>query len=631
MSGKKRKAKQRQSAPAAQSTPTTSEDEPTQQTVARFAGLGLVFAALGLALWLLQRTWLKWADVLVDYGRELYVPWRISEGDVLYRDIAYFNGPLSPYWNALWFGLFGTGFTVQVGVNLALLGVLAFFFHRLLTKLGSSVAAGLTLCFALPVFVFGHRTGIGNYNFVSPYSHEMTHGLLLAIVSLGLALRADPVAKEKRRSLIVLGVALGLLFLTKAEIFAATAAGVATMLGAQLFAAKASGAAWRSALLGVLAPTLAVPFVAFLLLAISMPISLAGWSVLGSWTGIFGTEVSSLKIYQVGMGTDDPSMRIGVMGDALRVLLVAFVPGFVLDLALPAGRKKIIGWLLAAAVSAGTFFVWRKAQVDPSRLAQPLPLVLLAITIVLALRVRSAADAAHERTAVARLGFSIFALAMLGKMILNPRFEHYGFVLALPAMSVLILTMTTWLPAWMRSRGGSGLLVAASAVGVCSAVAWDSWQGTEAMLARKKYEVGEGRDKILSESRGFYVQEVLKQIDQRFDEDAELLVFPEGVSINYWSRRKSPVGYTNYMPAELILYGEEAILAELEEAPATGVILIHKDTTEYGFPLFGADYAQSLMKWARENYSQSWWDSRNGVPLQTGTQFGTAILERNAD
>ena len=54
-------------------------------------------------------TWRGWADPLVDFGRELYVPWRLAEGERLYLDIAWFNGPLSQYWNALWFRIFGTG------------------------------------------------------------------------------------------------------------------------------------------------------------------------------------------------------------------------------------------------------------------------------------------------------------------------------------------------------------------------------------------------------------------------------------------------------------------------------------------------------------------------------------------
>ena len=50
----------------------------------------MVFAAL---LWW---SWRRWPDPLVDFGRELYVPWRINAGQVLYRDLASLFGPLSP-------------------------------------------------------------------------------------------------------------------------------------------------------------------------------------------------------------------------------------------------------------------------------------------------------------------------------------------------------------------------------------------------------------------------------------------------------------------------------------------------------------------------------------------------------
>ena len=68
----------------------------------RLAGpLTIALAGAAMLAW----TWGTWPNVLVDFGRELYVPWRLTEGEVLYRDIAYFTGPLSPYLNALWFRL----------------------------------------------------------------------------------------------------------------------------------------------------------------------------------------------------------------------------------------------------------------------------------------------------------------------------------------------------------------------------------------------------------------------------------------------------------------------------------------------------------------------------------------------
>ena len=45
-------------------------------------------------------SWRTWPDILVDFGQELYVPWRLTQGEALYRDIAWVGGPLSQYGNA---------------------------------------------------------------------------------------------------------------------------------------------------------------------------------------------------------------------------------------------------------------------------------------------------------------------------------------------------------------------------------------------------------------------------------------------------------------------------------------------------------------------------------------------------
>jgi hypothetical protein len=72
-----------------------------RSSAATFALHVVVFAVL--AGW----SWRKWPDPLIDFGRELYVPWQITGGKVLYRDIASLFGPLSPYVNALWMRMFG--------------------------------------------------------------------------------------------------------------------------------------------------------------------------------------------------------------------------------------------------------------------------------------------------------------------------------------------------------------------------------------------------------------------------------------------------------------------------------------------------------------------------------------------
>ena len=50
--------------------------------------LAVLSAGVAMLVW----TWGTWLDVRVDFGGEVYVAWRIAEGDVGYRDVAYFTG-----------------------------------------------------------------------------------------------------------------------------------------------------------------------------------------------------------------------------------------------------------------------------------------------------------------------------------------------------------------------------------------------------------------------------------------------------------------------------------------------------------------------------------------------------------
>ena len=73
-----------------------------------------------LQIALIWWSWGRWLDPLIDFGRELYLPWQITDGRVLYRDLASFNGPLSPYVNALWFAIGGTSLRTLVIANACL-------------------------------------------------------------------------------------------------------------------------------------------------------------------------------------------------------------------------------------------------------------------------------------------------------------------------------------------------------------------------------------------------------------------------------------------------------------------------------------------------------------------------------
>ena len=184
--------------------------------IQRWTGpVAIVVAGFVMAYW----SWRAWPDVLVDFGRELYVPWQLAEGKILYTDIAYLNGPLSPYLNAFWFQIFGVSILTLALCNICLLAVLVGLVFHLFNRISGRLAASCACLTLVTVFAFGQLISVGNYNFVCSYSHELTHGLILCTATITCLS-----SYHRRRRLLWMvgaGLALGLTFLTKVEVFLA--------------------------------------------------------------------------------------------------------------------------------------------------------------------------------------------------------------------------------------------------------------------------------------------------------------------------------------------------------------------------------------------------------------------------
>lgn len=586
---------------------------------------GLVLALLGCACLplLLWRGWGAWNDVLVDFGRELYVPWRLSEGEVLYRDIAYFNGPLSAYFNGAVFAVFGASLRALTIVNALLVALTGWLLHRRVAAVGGPIAAGAALVVFLVVFACGHFPGLGNYNFLAPYSHELTHGLLLGLLAYGAALRGSRAAGERWAALA--GLALGLVFLTKAEALIGAAGAVGWLF---LLRWKSEGAPRRVALL--FGGALVAPLVACGLLATAMPFGEALRGTLGSWVGVFGSDTAEGLFYQRAMGLDAPGRNLEDMFLSLGYALLVVLPAFAIDRFTgrqsPRARFAVAAVVTAAiaavvATRSGEILFW-------FHLTRCLPLVALGALVYAS--ARALRGAAGERDAWSeRAGFALFGLLMMAKVLLVVTVAHYGFALTLMGALVFLVVCLEWLPALAgEGRGPArGIVLRGATLGAVGAAIFGFWSLSGAAFAQKTVTVGRGADAFRSEPvppRGPGVELLLAQIESRMGPEQTLLVLPEGIMINYLARRRTPTRHINFMPPELELFGEQEILAELRAQPAAALALVHKDTSEYGFPLFGIDYGQRIIRWAQRRYQYDWnWGEQ---PLQPGTRFGVGFL-----
>jgi hypothetical protein len=131
-------------------------------------------------------TWAHWGDITIDCGREVYVPWVLSEGKRLYRDVWYPYGPFAPYFNALLYSLFGAKLSVLywAGSLSALVSAL------LLVQLGnrvSTIAGGWAAGTILLVETLVPGTP---FAFPLPYSFSAVYGCVTTCLFVTFAMEA---------------------------------------------------------------------------------------------------------------------------------------------------------------------------------------------------------------------------------------------------------------------------------------------------------------------------------------------------------------------------------------------------------------------------------------------------------
>ena len=196
----------------------------------------------------------------------------------------------------------------------------------------------------------------------------------------------------------------------------------------------------------------------------------------------------------------------------------------------------------------------------------------------------------------------VWAVAMTAKMVLNLHIFHYGFALAMPATLVGIVLLIGWLPAWIDRIGGCGWVLRSAAVATLLVVIWAHGHAFALYWSRKTIIVGNGGDAFLADPRGKIIDRVVSYLNASVPPGATLAVMPEGLTVNYFSRRENPTGQLNFTPPAIIMYGEDQMLAAVQAHPPDYLLLTNIDASEYGATAFGVDYAMKLTAWLDKNY-----------------------------
>ncbi len=564
-----------------------------------WAGAGLIAV---LALLMFAWRWERWGAFMIDTGRELYVPWRILKGEVLYKDLAWFNGPLSPYVNAFLFFLFGTGIKTLVLPNFLLLLSFTFFLYKVVAGKAGNTAATVCAVLFLTSFALGQLLIYDLFNYLLPYSYCATYGFYSSVLSVYFFSRGFSEGKPRR--FVAGGFFLGLTYLTKPELF--LAAFIADIFFLWLTTNPRQGkGGLKSLLLPSLPAFLVPPALAFLFLLASASLQAALKGIAGGWLHAFNPKLSSLYFYRRVMGILDPMKSLGTMGLSLvcygivfgAIYGVSFLPGV-----LKVKRRTVTGALLLA-LALPVLLLWR--HIPFLKVLRPLTVILLVVFLFKFQACLKEWKAGRQgATHAIEAGWALFSLALLAKIFLNVNFYDYGFYLAVPGTMILVIILLERIPKLVQKRGGDPTVFKAGAIAIISVIIIYHLYLSAYNISFKDTRFGWGADALMIEKGEAYLAENLEEYIQTHTRENEpFLVFPEGVMLNYLFRRPTPTPFYNFMPPDIIMFGEENIIKALKKNKPRFSVLLPKYMPEYGVKEFGRGYAEKLHKWLTKNYT----------------------------
>ena len=574
-------------------------------------------------------SWQRWADISIDFGVELYVPWQLAKGKILYLDIWQLYGPFSQYFNSMIFRVFGVSLMNLALFNILLIVVMGYVLYRIFLELADNVTAITIVAFFLSVFAFSQYVGCANYNYVCPYSHELTHGILFSFVSIYFFMKY--VNKRSPALLFLIGILTGAVLLTKAEVFfalfCAIAAGlVCLMVIDRLRIAEIIKIA-AIYVIGLLLPTI------FFLIYFSrymQPLSALSTMML-QYNILSERTMTSQKFIMWVLGFDNPVYNLKMLLMAAEVYIGVFilygVSSFLPNRIKTNSLKKIAMALIILALIMSAPFIIK--NINWLEIGRPLPVFTLLFGIYVFIKMASSARTPQKMKSLLPLFvLSILSFTILFKMILNSHLFHYGFVLAMPATLLLVMTLLYQIPDFFGRLFGNKYFIRLVGLILVAIIMAAHIGLTKNIYDKKTFLFSSGADAMKTWDprllpQGECGRRALEQIEKIIGKNETFVAFPEGVLYNYLSRRDNPTPYYDFKPVPVGIWGKQYLRA-LTGNPPDYVLLIERNTSDCGPRYFGHDYAFDIYSWIKDNYKIIY---QIGYPL-SGAGYGVAIAKR---
>jgi hypothetical protein len=539
-------------------------------------------------------SWQRWANPVIDGGREMSTPLRLLNGEQIYSGVYYLYGPVAPFFNAFLYRVFGATLdTLYIaGITCGLL--LVFLIFHLGRRFMSTFEAMLAAAAVLLLCVFKQRG-----NMIFPYSYAALYGTVLGV--LALAAQLNYVRSAARRSLWIAGLLSGLTLCCKLEFGFAAVASLAVVA-----TSSRRGERLRTAGI-VLLSTLTFPVLIYGFLLTHIP---AGAIVKDTFLlpGHIPPELMYFNRLKLGMNNPGRTFRelmsavallCGAGGlTALAGIRMAGESIFSAPLAQSARRIWWIlgicdGFLILHVLIFGTHW-----DLNPFR---ALPLLFLWMVGYLLIKLSKEGSDASNREL---LLLSVYSLAVLARVFIRiPAGGSYGAGLVPVPLLLFVYMATADLPIFPISAAAARcrrrmILVSLSIAFAAVAVVL-TWRQVNTPHRPLHSARGELR---LPATHISAMAQALEFIARESRPGEYLAAFPEGSSLNFLSNRPVPFRYEITTPGFLSREEEQRMIRQMDEKQVRFIFFLNRPTTEFGPSIFGVDYCRTIGEWIDSNY-----------------------------
>lgn len=509
-----------------------------------------------------------YGNILLDVGREVYYPQQILSGKVLYKDLFNIYGPFSYLVNALLFKVFGTKLSVlHTSGVLCAAGIVCGIYltaRKFLTEF---------LSFSLGLFtIAGGICAYHLFNFTFAYSQGMVWGLLAFVYSLLFLVKYVDTSCEPSREACEKNVKF--LYLASFLSGAAVCCKYDFLLYSVVVFCVIFACRNLKIILKALGAFATIPLICFGVLFWQ------GLSVedLRNFAAIMRlmSESQTLKYFYSTQGL---YFRLSYIPYVLVFLTISATIFGAFVLAEKIKTKKILSYIVLVIASAAAFLV-----------TNPLEFIYLPVLVLILGLIAHRKLFSNMPAAV----LVVSALALCIKTFFGLSYQTYGNYYISTVLTAFFALMFLFVKKDYQKSAGIFLIITSLSIALSNFKSLPDFK-----ITNKNSTIytppQEGQSTTL----------LIDYIEKNTQKSDKIVIYPEGLMINFLTNRKSDGWYNSMLPLYVEVFGEDKFIEHFQKSLPEYIIFNNKNMKDYYFEYICKDYAVGFCAFVNENYRQS--------------------------